>query len=72
MSALAALTPPFLMCAAVIAATVAFLRHEMGRGREDRGIAPEDNSGPSAGARDEQDDAAASDADTASSARRDG
>jgi hypothetical protein len=27
------LTPPFLMCAAVLTAVVAFLRHEMRRGR---------------------------------------
>ena len=33
MNDLAALTPPFLIGAAVIVAIVAFLRHEMGRTR---------------------------------------
>ena len=33
MNDLTALIPPFLMCAAVIIAIVAFLRHEMGRAR---------------------------------------
>lgn len=37
MKDLAVLTPPFLMAAAVIVAIVAFLRHEMGRGRAGRG-----------------------------------
>ena len=36
MNDLAALTPPFLVAAAVIFAIVAFLRHEMGRKRADR------------------------------------
>ena len=36
MNDLAALTPPFLVAAAVIIAIVAFLRHEMGRKRVDR------------------------------------
>jgi hypothetical protein len=35
MKDLSALTPPFLMAAVVIIAIVAFLRHEMGRGRVD-------------------------------------
>ena len=72
MSALAALTPPFLVCAVVVAAIVAFLRHEMGRGRGHRGVAREDNSGPTTTARDEDDHRAGSDADTATSVRRDG
>lgn len=36
MNDLAALTPPFLVAAAVIIAIIAFLRHEMGRKRVDR------------------------------------
>jgi hypothetical protein len=36
MADLSALTPPFLMAAVVIAAIVAFLRHELRRGRADR------------------------------------
>ena len=36
MQDLSALTPPFLIAAVVIIAIVAFLRHEMGRGRVDR------------------------------------
>jgi hypothetical protein len=72
MSVLAALTPPFLVCAVVIGAIGAFLRHEMRRGREDRGVGAEDNSGLAATARDQADDGAGSDADAATSAHRDG
>ena len=36
MKDLSVLTPPFLVAAVVIIAIVAFLRHEMGRGRVDR------------------------------------
>jgi hypothetical protein len=36
MQALSALTPPLLVCAVVIIAIVAFLRHEMGQTRTDR------------------------------------
>ena len=36
MQAMSALTPPLLVCAVVIIAIVAFLRHEMGRSRTDR------------------------------------
>ena len=36
MNDLTALTPPILVCAVVIVAIVAFVRHEMGRGRTDR------------------------------------
>jgi hypothetical protein len=36
MKDLSALAPPFLVAAVVIIAIVAFLRHEMGRGRVDR------------------------------------
>jgi len=41
MQALSALTPPLLVCAVVIIAIVAFLRHEMRRSRADS-PAPED------------------------------
>ena len=36
MTYLSVLTPPFLVCAVVIIAIVAFLRHEIGRGRARR------------------------------------
>lgn len=36
MQDLSALTPPLLMCAAVVVAIVAFLRHEMNRSRADK------------------------------------
>jgi hypothetical protein len=71
MSVLATLTPPFLVCAAVIAAIVAFLRHEMGRGRDDRGGDSEGNSGPAPTASGRHDSGAGSDADAATSARND-
>jgi hypothetical protein len=38
MQALAALTPPLLVCAVVVIAIVAFLRHEMGRSRTGRSV----------------------------------
>jgi hypothetical protein len=47
MKDLSVLTPPFLMAAVVIIAIVAFLRHEMGRGRVDRAD-PDDISAPDA------------------------
>jgi hypothetical protein len=47
MNDLSVLTPPFLVAAVVIIAIVAFLRHEMGRGRVDRAD-PDDNSAPDA------------------------
>ena len=72
MSVLAALTPPFLVCAVVIAAIVAFLRHEMGRGSQDRGVDAGDNSDPAHPAPGGRGDGAGSDADAATSARRDG
>lgn len=40
------LTPPFLMCAAVVVAIVAFLRHEMGRGGKDEVDPEAENSDP--------------------------
>lgn len=36
MQVLSALTPPLLVCAVVVIAIAAFLRHEMGRSRTDR------------------------------------
>jgi hypothetical protein len=71
MSVLAALTPPFLVCAVVVAAIVAFLRHEIGRGRDDRGVGPKENSGLAATTRDERDDRAGSGADAPTSTGRD-
>jgi hypothetical protein len=71
MSVLAALTPPFLVCAVVIGAIVAFLRHEMGRARQGRNVRSEDNSGPAATALDDGDGGASGDADAATSVRRD-
>ncbi|HUB37537.1 MAG TPA: hypothetical protein VMA72_01665 [Streptosporangiaceae bacterium] len=47
MKDLSVLTPPFLMATVVIIAIVAFLRHEMGRGRVDR-VDPEDIPAPEA------------------------
>ena len=69
MNDLAALVPPFLMCAAVIVAIVAFLRHEMGRGRHDRREASDDNSGRVPTAADKLDDDAGSDARHLSASR---
>lgn len=69
MSVLAALAPPFLVAAVVVVAIVAFLRHEMGRARADRGAGTEGNSDQAAAARDERDDGAGSGADPASSAK---
>ena len=45
MKDLSALAPPFLMAGVVIIAIVAFLRHEMGRGRVDHAD-PDDISAP--------------------------
>jgi hypothetical protein len=42
MQDLSVLTPPLLMCAAVVVAIVAFLRHEMNRSRTDKS-APDEN-----------------------------
>ena len=47
MKDLSVLTPPFLMAAVVVVGVVAFLRHEMGRGRADR-VDPDDISAPDA------------------------
>jgi hypothetical protein len=72
MSVLAVLTPPFLVCAAVIAAIVAFVRHEMGRGRARRGVGAEGNPGlPPTSQAAEGDGGAGSEVGPAPSARRD-
>ncbi len=44
MKDLSALAPPFLMCAVVVVAIAAFVRHEMGRGRTDRSAATDESS----------------------------
>jgi hypothetical protein len=72
MSVLAALTPPFLVCAVVIGAIVAFLRHEMGRGRQDRDVASKGESADAPTATDEIDYGVGSDTETATSRGRDG
>jgi hypothetical protein len=72
MTDLSVLIPPFLMCAAVIVAIVAFLRHEMGRARLDRQEPGDENSGPVPTPGNELDDSAGSEVDTSASARRDG
>lgn len=72
MTDLSVLIPPFLMCAAVIVAIVAFLRHEMGRARPDRQETGDENSGPMPSHGDELDDGAGGDAGTSASARADG
>jgi hypothetical protein len=71
MKDLTALTPPFLMAAVVIIGIVAFVRHEMGRGRADRG-GPADNF-PAAARKpaDEFDGNAGSGADASAPASRD-
>jgi hypothetical protein len=72
MNDLAALIPPFLMCAVVIIAIFAFLRHEMGRGRQGRRDPDDDISGSAVPAAAKIDGDAGSDADTSASAGRDG
>lgn len=72
MSDLAVLTPPFLVCAVVVVAIVAFLRHEMGRARPDRRAGGDDNSAPAPTTAGELDEAAGSDSDSAASGSRDG
>jgi hypothetical protein len=69
MSDLSVLIPPFLMCAAVIVAIVAFLRHEIGRARRDRGGVGDENSAPAPTLADELDDGTGTDADGRSSLR---
>lgn len=59
MKDLAVLTPPFLVAAVVIIAIVAFLRHEMGRGRDGRADLRGDIPAPHAEPDHEQDSKAA-------------
>ena len=66
MNDLAALTPPFLVAAAVITAIVAFLRHEMGRKRVGRADLQDDIPAPGPQAASKQDSKSADDAHTAS------
>jgi hypothetical protein len=72
MKDLAVLTPPFLVCAVVVVAIVAFLRHEMGRARPDRRVDGDDNSAPAPKTADELGEAAGRDSDAAASGSRDG
>jgi hypothetical protein len=72
MKDLTALTPPFLMAAVVIIAIVAFVRHEIGRGRTDRGEATEDFLATARKPADEFDGNAGSGADASAPASRDG
>jgi hypothetical protein len=46
MQALSALTPPLLVCAVVIIAIVAFLRHEMGQSHTDRSVTGDEGELP--------------------------
>ena len=71
MNDLTALTPPLLMCAVVIVAIVAFVRHEMGRSRADRGEAADDFSAGARKAAEEFDGNAGSNADASAPASRD-
>jgi hypothetical protein len=48
MQALSALTPPLLVCAVVIIAIVAFLRHETGRSRTNRSAPGDEGEVPAA------------------------
>jgi hypothetical protein len=48
MQALSALTPPLLVCAVVVIAIVAFLRHETGRSRTDRSAHGDEGEVPAA------------------------
>jgi hypothetical protein len=64
MQDLASLTPPLLVCAVVVIAIVAFLRHEMNRSRADKSTSGENTPGTAQGRGDTQsqphDDAQAS------------
>jgi hypothetical protein len=68
---LTALTPPLLMCAVVIGAIVAFVRHEMGRSRTDRGATADDFPASARKPAGEFDGNAASGADASAPASRD-
>jgi hypothetical protein len=71
MNDLAVLTPPFLMAAAVIAAIVAFLRHEMGRKRAERADHEDDFRAAGPQADNTEDSASADDTRTSSATARD-
>ncbi len=71
MNDLAALTPPLLVCAVVIVAIVAFVRHEMGRRRADGGDAADDFSAGARKAAEEFDGNAGTSADASAPASRD-
>jgi hypothetical protein len=71
MNDLAVLTPPFLVAAAVIAAIVAFLRHEMGRKRVERPDEPDDIPAPARQAHDNQDSNPAEDTSAATTSAGD-
>ncbi len=71
MNDLTALTPPFLVCAIVIVAIVAFVRHEMGRGRADRDEAADDSSTVMRKQANEFDDNAGSGVEASARASRD-
>lgn len=47
MQVLSVLTPPLLVCAAIIVAVVAFLRHEMSRARSGQSAPGDELSAPS-------------------------
>jgi len=72
MSVLAALTPPFLVCAVVTAAIVAFLRHEMVRGRRHRDVAAKGESGDAPTSADEIHYGVGSGTEASTSPRHDG
>jgi hypothetical protein len=71
MNDLTALTPPILMCAVVIVAIAAFVRHEMRRGRTDRDEAADDSSTAPGKPAEEFGDNEGSGADASAPARRD-
>jgi hypothetical protein len=71
MTYVSVLTPPFLMCAVVIVAIVAFLRHEIGRGRSGQADHADDNSAAPAEASEEVDSEPGTDAGSSATASSD-
>lgn len=71
MKDLSVLTPPFLMCAVVIIAIVAFLRHEMGPSRRDRSGEEDSESAPEPSRADEVDSELTDEADASARAASD-
>jgi hypothetical protein len=71
MNDLAVLTPPFLVAAAVITAIVAFLRHEMGRKRDDRADLEDDFPAPGPQTDETDDGKSPGDTHTTSASARD-